>query len=269
MKPAGSGAVMNARATIPDALDDFPTPPWATRALPAIVLPALGFDLADKIVWEPAANRLNMALPLAEAECMPSSRWKPRQVWTSDIFNYGAQLDEVGSFIASDGLDLGDTAKGPPGGCDWVISNFPFNVGLAFALKALQVARVGVACLMRSNWLEGQERYEELFNRFPLIAFCPFVERVPMVEGGTYAVEFERDGEIVKERRVAFRGGYDPEASTATSYGWFVFHGRAPGVRTISNEPPRLLHIPPCRERLTMPDDAKRFGKIKEAPHGA
>lgn len=57
MKPAGHTAVMNQRSEALDAADDFPTPPWATRALAQSVLPTLGLALEGARVWEPAAGR--------------------------------------------------------------------------------------------------------------------------------------------------------------------------------------------------------------------
>lgn len=267
MKPTGASAVMSARASVPDAMDDFPTPPWATRALPAIVLPMLGLSLEGRDVWEPAANRLCMAEPLREFVAATKMSMRQGRVWTSDVFDYGAPLDDVGSFVGEPGL-LDDLAQGPPGGADFIVTNPPFNLALDFALKAISVARVGVALLCRSNWAEGIDRYERLFEPHPLTAMAQFVERVPMTEGGSYMAEPDEFGN--RMRLPAYRGGYDPEASTATSYAWFVWvNGKARESLRWTNaqalHPPMLLHIPPCRERLTMPDDARRFGRIKEA----
>ena len=49
MAPSAKGltAVMARRREPPDALDYFPTPPWATRALFRHVLPALGIEAID------------------------------------------------------------------------------------------------------------------------------------------------------------------------------------------------------------------------------
>jgi hypothetical protein len=62
MIPAGAGAVMAQRREPPDALDYFPTPPWATRALFEHVLPALGIDgvgrHAAKGTWPPSLASL-------------------------------------------------------------------------------------------------------------------------------------------------------------------------------------------------------------------
>ena len=58
-----SSAVMQQRAEPHDSLDDFPTPPWATRALCEWLGPEA---LADMTCREPAANRGHMVRPLRE-----------------------------------------------------------------------------------------------------------------------------------------------------------------------------------------------------------
>ena len=47
------------------SLDDFPTPPWATRALMG-KLRSLHYRLETQSVWEPACNRGYMARSLSE-----------------------------------------------------------------------------------------------------------------------------------------------------------------------------------------------------------
>src|SRR5437016_1708457 len=76
----GFTAVMAKRREPPDALDHFPTPPWATRALFRHVLPALGVE-AIAGVWEPACGEGHMAEVVTEFDNC--------QVVASDIFDYG------------------------------------------------------------------------------------------------------------------------------------------------------------------------------------
>src|SRR5262249_878663 len=77
-----SHAVMAQRFEAKDSLDDFPTPPWATRALLEHVIP--NKDLARRSVWEPACGEGHMAKVLKESF---------GRVDASDIFPYGH--DEV------------------------------------------------------------------------------------------------------------------------------------------------------------------------------
>jgi hypothetical protein len=210
--PAGGGAVMAARREPPDALDYFPTPPWATRALFRHVTPELGVEDVGS-VWEPACGEGHMAEVIAEFSHEP--------VIASDIFDgygYGsAYLDFV--------------HDQPRVKADWIITNPPFNLACDFTLRALELASEGVAMLVRTQWIESKERYQKLFRDRPPTIYAPFVERVPMV-----------------------KGRWDPAASTATSYAWFLWR------HAQHDQPSRIFWIPPgCRESLTKPDDRTRF----------
>ena len=123
---------------------------------------------------------------------------------------------------------------------DWIITNPPFSLACEFTLRALDLAGEGVAMLVRTQWIEGIGRYEKLFRDRPPALYAPFVERVPMV-----------------------KGRWDPDASTATSYAWFVWWRAHYG-------PSRVLWIPPgCRERLTHSEDRRRFAAWSLAPAAA
>jgi hypothetical protein len=99
-----------------------------------------------------------------------------------------------------------------------------------FALRALTLATEGVAMLVRTQWIEGAGRYASLFRDQPPTIYAPFVERVPMI-----------------------KGRWDPNASTATAYAWFVWCRYAAG-------PTLVVWIPPgCRANLSHPGDRERF----------
>jgi hypothetical protein len=159
--PSGWTATSNMRVEPRKGLDDFPTPPWATRALMEMV------SLQDCSVWEPAAGRGIMADVLAEEAAL---------VISSDISDYGnAAVDRFHNF---------DFLKSPINyRVDWVVTNPPFNLAVPFTLKALSVATKGVAMLARSNWIETVNRYDVLFKPHPPTFIMPFCERVPMVKG--------------------------------------------------------------------------------------
>jgi len=103
---------------------------------------------------------------------------------------------------------------------DWVITNPPFRLGEEFVLRALTVARRGVAILARTVFLESSGRYSRIFKQQPPSKFAQFVERVPMV-----------------------KGRLDIKASTATGYAWLVWEKEEKGH-------PRLMWVPPCRKQL-------------------
>lgn len=203
----------------------FPTPPWATRALFEHVLPAV-WDKSYKadVILEPAAGLGHMAAVLDEY-C--------DNVFASDIYNYPMAdgRDAFATRIATHDFLSEDHECD----VDWVITNPPFSLAHAFLARALTCASRGVALLLRIQWMEGQDRYKDVFTPTPPSLIAPFVERVPMCEGG-----------------------YDPNGSTASMYAWFVWvknlHGLLPAPLTEGATIPSLL-IPPCKGELWRTSD--------------
>lgn len=178
-----SSAVMQQRIEGHDSLDDFPTPPWATRALCERL--SKYYDdsfasLSQMICREPAANRGHMARPLAEYF---------GTVDASDIHDYGA------GYPVEDYLFPGDLEP-----VDWTITNPPFRLAEQFIERACVTSGEGVAMIVRAAFLEGQGRYERLFSKNPPSLVLQFTERVVMHKG-----------------RLA------PEGSTATAYAWLIW----------------------------------------------
>jgi hypothetical protein len=206
----GFTAVMAQRRDPPDALDYFPTPPWATRAFFRHVLPALDIKVMGSS-WEPACGGGHMAAVIAEFTSA---------VIASDVFDYG--------YGTAPHDFLYDAPLTMP---NWIITNPPFSIACEFTLRALELACTGVAMLVRTQWIEGVGRYKKLFRDRPPTVYAPFAERVPMV-----------------------KGRWDPDASTATSYAWFLWY------RSSDPSPPGIFWIPPgCRAALTHADDRERF----------
>jgi hypothetical protein len=230
---SGGTAVMARRVEPPGSLDYFPTPPWATRALLNHVLaqtPIFRNELHS--CWEPAAGEGHMAEVLREYFT---------HVHATDVHDYGKRYG-VGSFVG-EGLDV--ASYSPCADCarehaapDWVITNPPFNLAVEFAERALREAKVGVALLVRTAWAEGAERFARLFRTTPPATIAFFVERVPMT-----------------------KGRWDPNASSATSYTWFVWRQEALrlGLKTTA------MWIPPGqRKALERPLDRKRFAEAAQ-----
>lgn len=153
-----SHAVRAQRNEAHDSLDDFPTPPWATRAL----CEQLG-DVSQMSVREPAANRGHMARPLEEYFA---------EVLASDVHDYGAGYQRLDYLF-----------PGQIGMTDWTITNPPFRLAQQFIERALGLSRVGVATLVRTVFLEGVRRHRDLFDVWPPFAVYQFTERVPMHKG--------------------------------------------------------------------------------------
>jgi hypothetical protein len=154
-----SSAVMQQRSEAHNSLEDFPTPPWATRAL----CERLRGPLDMMTCREPAANRGHMARPLQEYFY---------QVCAADVFDYGA------------GYQVNDYLFGPePTVVDWTITNPPFRLAQQFIARALATSTAGVAMIVRSAFLEGGARYRELFSQTPPTLVLQFSERVVMHKG--------------------------------------------------------------------------------------
>lgn len=155
-----SSAVMQQRTEPHNSLDDFPTPPWATRALCERLF---GQPVRGTSVREPAANRGHMVRPLSEYF---------GSVDASDIHDYGA------------GFPVRDYLFGPlPSEVDWTITNPPFRLAEQFIHRAFETSRNGVAVIVRSAFLESVTRYHGLFRVNPPSLILQFTERVVMHKG--------------------------------------------------------------------------------------
>ena len=174
-----SHAVMAQRIEPMESPDDFPTPPWATRALIEHVLGDKCL-LKTQTCLEPACGAGHMAKVLKEYF---------GDVNYADAYAYG--YGPVRDFLA-ESYEVKS--------CDWVITNPPFKLAKEFVLRSLDVARIGVAILARTVFLESIGRYNTIFQPSPPSQFAQFVERVPIV-----------------------KGRLDGKATTATGYAWFVW----------------------------------------------
>ncbi len=157
-----SHAVMAQRSEARDSLDDFPTPPWATRALIEHVLDDKA-ALAKMTCLEPACGMGHMAKVLSEYF---------GDVHCADVhpYGYGEVRDYPATPIETNSVD-------------WIITNPPFRLAEEFVAKSRTIARRGVAILARTVFIESVGRYERLFSPHPPAVFAQFVERVPMVKG--------------------------------------------------------------------------------------
>jgi len=222
-----SSAVMQQRREPPDALDYFPTPPFATRALCEFLQVELG-DLGELTAWEPAAGEMHMARPLGEYFA---------SVRASDVFPYLPELElEL--------IDFTFTGATEPD-VDLIATNPPFVLAEEFIATALRKARRGVAMLVRTSFLESEGRHVELFTKTPPTYVLQFVERVVMLKG-----------------RLVRKGAVDPgaaevgrRASSATSYCWLVWLKVDRADAEAWDCDTRLRWIAPSFERLEREGD--------------
>ncbi|YBV97546.1 SAM-dependent methyltransferase [Phyllobacteriaceae bacterium JZ32] len=222
-----STAVKARRHEPANSLDYFPTPPWATRAFAEHVMPVI-MPLPDRFAcsaYDPACGEGHMSGVLEEYF---------GQTHASDVFDYGQP-------VVADFLDR--SAVLPD--ADWIVSNPPFNLGAEFIRRALECARVGIAMLVRTQFLEGQDRHRSLFTVRAPDLIAQFVERVPM-----------------------HRGRWVVNGKTATSYCWLVWrrHREHDRMRAAAKYGHGFIWIPPCRRRLTRSDDVLRFRGCMDIP---
>ena len=157
-----SHAVMAQRAELKNSLDDFPTPPWATRALVEHVVVSKA-SVSSMSCLEPACGRGHMSVALTQYF---------REVASFDVFDYG--FGGTADFLKT---------KHAEQSFDWVITNPPFRLGEEFINRSMRIARCGVAMLTRTVFIESVGRYERLFRSNPPSRIAQFTERVPMVKG--------------------------------------------------------------------------------------
>jgi hypothetical protein len=157
-----SYAVTAQRIEPKDSPDDFPTSPWATRALIEHVIGDKA-ALASMYCLEPACGAGHMAKVLKEYF---------GEVQSADAYRYG--YGPVRDFL---------TYPYEPNAVDWVITNPPFRLAEDFVARAFHVARKGVAVLARTVFLESVGRYEAIYSETPRSKVAQFVERVPMIKG--------------------------------------------------------------------------------------
>jgi hypothetical protein len=155
-------AIMAQRHEAADSPDDFPTPPWATRALLEHILGGRQ-KLAEAVCCEPACGEGHMAKVLTEYF---------GEVVATDKYDYG--YGRVADFLA----DIPEHNE-----FDWIITNPPFRLAEEFVVKSLGIAHKGVAILVRTVFIESIGRYQRLFSMTAPTKFVQFSERVPMVKG--------------------------------------------------------------------------------------
>ena len=163
-KKTSAALMVERRSKYEEHFDDFPTPPWATRAL---VKYAIGKDvIRGKEILEPACGRGHMVKTLNE--------YGPRILRFSDIDTY----DGYGKYPPTDYVST--SVKFP---ADWIITNPPFKLAEAFARKALSEARYGVAFILRTLWLDPGAKRFRFFKEFPPTAVFVYAGRMDAAKG--------------------------------------------------------------------------------------
>lgn len=138
-------------------------------------------------IWECACGKGHLSEALEE---------HGYRVFSTDLVDrgYGLGLIDFLKFNAQDEFD-GD-----------IITNPPYKYAKDFVLKALEVLKEGRKCYMflKLTFLEGIDRYRELFSKFPPKMIYGFPKRVLCAKNG----DFE---------------GMKSSGGSAVAYAWFVW----------------------------------------------
>lgn len=198
-------------------LDDYPTPPWATRALLKYVIDAWNWSHA----WEPACNRGAMA------EVLRKEQYGSNLV-ISDIHDYGYGGDDftIVDFIKPEywPADIQPKSRYPT----IVITNPPFNQAEDFVHTALDRG-LDIAVLVRQGFIESKGRYKRLFKDRPPSKIYSFVERLNI-----------------------WQGELKPETGGPMPFMWLVWQYNLDNYILPT---PEFNWIPPCRAELERDGD--------------
>jgi hypothetical protein len=187
-RPTGSSAVMAARA--PDLVEADDALTALYRKLEYFPTPPWAGRAGGELIRFLDPGAASVWEPACGEGHMAAPLAEQFEVTAGDIHPFG--YGRVGDFL-SDELNGAVDA-------DWVITNPPFGTAAEFVRTGLARARRGVAILQRLQFLETPGRYRLLYGAEPMTVLAPFAERVPMT-----------------------LGRWDPKASTATGYAWFVW----------------------------------------------
>lgn len=112
-------------------------------------------------------------------------------VWSSDLVDRGCQ-DDIIDFLKEEPRHK---YKGD------IITNPPYKFATEFTLKALDIVETGhkVAMFLKLTTLEGQDRYNKLFKKYPPKTIYVYTKRIQCAKNGEF------------------------KGSSAVCYAWFVW----------------------------------------------
>jgi hypothetical protein len=140
--------------------DYYPTPPYATEQL-------LKHEKFYGEIWEPACGEGHISKVLEAAGYT---------VLSSDLIDRG---------YGTGGIDFQEGWRGNKIVKDNIITNPPYSDAQSFVEQAKYVAKHKIAMLLRTAFLESQERYEFFQDKvFPLKCIHQFSKRLTIHKDG-------------------------------------------------------------------------------------
>lgn len=138
--------------------DFYSTDPKAVEAL------LKNYSFEGKIL-EPCCGSGCISIPLQQAGY---------KVVSTDLYDHGYGVTGVDFFEMEE----------IPKGCVNIITNPPYKFVNEFIIKALQMLLVGgvLACFLKTQYLEGIDRYERIYKDNPPFLILQFINRVSCKE---------------------------------------------------------------------------------------
>ena len=178
--------------------DYYATPPWEVKNILNILnLPIKNSDT----ILEPCIGGGHMFSAIIDY--LNEKNQIPKLIGT-DIKNRGYMMpiNYNNSIILKQGNDCDYMLDDYPFDvADYIIMNPPFKLIEPFCIRSFEIAKKGVLCFARLQFLEGKARYEKIFIEHPPTDIYIYVDRVMCYKDGNFSI-----------------GG-----SSAQAYAWFYW----------------------------------------------
>lgn len=98
--------------------------------------------------------------------------------------------------------------------CECILTNPPYKIALQVILHALDILPEGGVCAMflKTTFLEGQQRYEKLFSKYPPRYVFQFSKRVLCAKNGKFEEMIKGGGSAVSYCWMIWEKGYKGDA---------------------------------------------------------
>lgn len=165
-----------------EALDYYATSPEEV----VNILEYLNIDLNKQFILEPCCGGLHMLKGIIDYCDMHNQ--KPN-IYATDIKkrDWIVINSDIETYIdAGPHLDVLSNEYNPEG-VDYVIMNPPYSVIEPFTMKMLSIANKGILMLARLQFLEGQSRYENIFQEYRPSDIWVYTDRIACYKNGDFS----------------------------------------------------------------------------------
>lgn len=141
-----------------------------------------------KVIYEPCCGEGHLAKRLIELGY---------EVIATDLIDRGFGKGEV-DFLKVDKM---------PENCKCILTNPPYKIALDIILHALKILPEDGECIMflKTTFLEGKKRFQELFSKCPPVKIFQFSERVMCAKNGNFQEMKDGGGSAVSYLFMIFK----------------------------------------------------------------